>query len=67
MLILLQFLCNGYILTHKYIIDLNESLLKQKKVDIKKIYYLLTESKDNSERILKDNKIDYELIKKRMV
>lgn len=47
-----------------YIIDLDKSLLKQKNVKIDKIYYLLTESTDNSEKILKENKIDYELIKK---
>ena len=48
----------------KYIISLNNNLLKQKNIDIKEIKYLLTESKDNSEQILKDNKIKYELIKK---
>lgn len=48
----------------KYIIDLNKNILKQKKVEISEIKYLLTESKDNSEKILKENKIDYELIKR---
>ena len=48
----------------KYILKLNESLLKQKKVKINKIIYLLTESKDNTENILKENNINYELIKK---
>ena len=48
----------------KYIINLNNSLLKQKKVKINKIIYLLTESKDNSKDILENNKIDYQLIKK---
>lgn len=48
----------------EYIIDLNKSILMQKKVKIDKIYYLLTESKDNSEKILKENNIDYELIKR---
>ncbi len=48
----------------EYIIDLNKSIQMQKKVKIDKIYYLLTESKDNSEKILKENDIDYELIKK---
>lgn len=47
-----------------FIINLNNSLLKQKNIKIDKIYYLLTESKDNSEKILKENNIDYELIKK---
>lgn len=48
----------------EFIIDLNKSLLKQKNIKIDKIYYLLTESKDNSEKILKENNIEYELIKK---
>ena len=48
----------------KYIIKLNKSLLKQKNVNINKIIYLLTESNDNSEQILKQNHIKYELIKK---
>lgn len=47
-----------------FIINLNNSLLNQKNIKIDKIYYLLTESKDNSEKILKENNIDYELIKK---
>ena len=48
----------------EFIIDLNKSIRMQKKVKIDKVYYLLTESKDNSEKILKENDIDYELIKK---
>lgn len=47
-----------------YILNLNESLLKQKKVNVLNIKYLLTESSDNTEKILNDNKITYELIKK---
>lgn len=47
-----------------YILPLHESLLKQEKVKIKEIKYLLTESKDTSEQILKENKIEYTLIKK---
>lgn len=47
-----------------YIIDLNKSLLMQKNIKIDKIYYLLTESSDNSEKILNENNISYELIKK---
>ena len=47
-----------------YALNLNKSILKQKKVDIKKIYYLLTESSDNTEKILKENNIPYELIKR---
>jgi len=48
----------------KYIISLNNNLLKQKNVDIKEIKYLLTESKDNTEKLLKENKIKYEIVKK---
>lgn len=47
-----------------YIVDLNNSLLRQEDIKIEKIYYLLTESADNSEEILKKNNISYELIKK---
>ena len=48
----------------EYIESLNKSLLKQKKVKINKIFYILTESKDKTEEILKKEKIDYKLIKK---
>ena len=47
-----------------YIENLNESLLKQKNVNINSIKYILTESVDNSEKILKKNKLNYTLIKK---
>ena len=47
-----------------YIENLNNSLLKQKNVNINKIFYILTQSKDNTEQILKREKIDYQLIKK---
>ena len=47
-----------------FILDLNKSVLAQKKVIIDKIYYLLTESSDRTENILKSNGIKYELIKK---
>lgn len=46
----------------KYIINLNSSILKQKGVDIKKIKYILTRSSDNTEILLKNNNIKYELI-----
>ena len=39
-------------------------LLKQKQVNINKIRYVLTESKDNTEEYLINNKIDYRKIKK---
>lgn len=48
----------------KYILDLHNNVLKQKNVEIKNIKYILTESKDNTEKILKKNKIKYDLIKK---
>lgn len=48
----------------KYILKLHESILKQKNVKIYKISYLLTESNDDTEKILKKNKISYKLIKK---
>ena len=46
-----------------YLIDLNNSLMMQKKVDISSIKYILTESKDNTEKLLKENKIKYTKIK----
>ncbi len=48
----------------KYILDLDKSFKKQKKVKLNKIIYILTESKDNTEKILKENNIDYKKIKK---
>ena len=47
-----------------YIMDLNLNILKQKNVKIKGIKYVLTESKDKTEEILKKNKLNYELVKK---
>ena len=48
-----------------YIENLHKSLLKQKNVKINKIQYLLTRSTDKSEDILKNNKLNYELIEKK--
>lgn len=48
----------------EYIISLYKSIKKQKDININNIIFLLTESKDDSEQILKDNNINYELIKK---
>lgn len=48
----------------KYIENLNNSLITQKNVRINKILYILTESIDNSEKILKDNNLNYVKIKK---
>ena len=47
-----------------YILDLNKNILKQKNVNISNVKYLLTESCDNTEKILQDNKLDYKIIKK---
>lgn len=47
-----------------YILDLDKSIKKQKKVKINNISYILTESYDNSEKILIDNKIEYKKIKR---
>ena len=46
----------------KYIEGLNESLILQKDVDIVEIKYILTKSKDNSEKVLKGIRADYEII-----
>ena len=48
-----------------YIEGLHESLLKQENVNINKIQYILTRSTDNSEEILKKNKLNYKLIEKK--
>ena len=42
----------------KDIENLHKSLLKQKNVEINKIRYVLTEGKDNTEKILKDLNIN---------
>ena len=47
-----------------FIQSLHESLLKQKNVKINRFRYVLTESKDNTEKYLKDNNISYKKIKK---
>ena len=48
----------------KYIKELDANLRKQKDVQINNINYLLTESKDNTENILKELNCKYEIIKK---
>ena len=45
-----------------YILDLDASIMKQKKIQIDFINYLVTESKDNTEKILKENNIKYRKI-----
>lgn len=47
-----------------YIENLHASILKQKNVEIHSIKYILTESKDSSEKILNQLHISYEKIKK---
>ena len=47
-----------------YILNLDKSLKSQKNVNINEIRYVLTESSDNSEKILKDNNIKYKKIKR---
>ena len=49
----------------KYLLALNKSLLKQQKVNINKITYILTKSKDNTEKILIDNQLNYKKISKK--
>lgn len=49
----------------KYISGLNESLLKQKRVLINKIIYVLTESNDNTENELINNNCEYKKIIKK--
>lgn len=44
--------------------NLHKSLLMQKNVEINKIRYILTESKDNTEKKLNDLKIEFQKIKK---
>lgn len=46
------------------ILELDKSIKKQKNVKINSIKYALTESKDNTEKLLKENNIDYIKIKK---
>lgn len=43
---------------------LHKSLLNQKNVDINEIKYILTESKDNTEELLRENNCNYKKIKK---
>ena len=48
-----------------YVLDLHNSLLSQKNVQISKISYVLTESTDDTEKILKEHDIAYTLIKEK--
>lgn len=49
----------------EYIKNLNESFLKQENVKLNNIHYILTESSDNTERFLIDNKCDYKKISRK--
>lgn len=48
----------------KYILNLDKSIKKQKNVKINSIKYVLTECKDNTEKMLVENGIDFIKIKK---
>lgn len=48
----------------KYIINLNESIKRQKKVNLNNIKYILTKCSDNTEELLKSIKADYQVINK---
>lgn len=48
----------------KFIDNLHASLLKQENVNINEIKYVLTESSDNTEKYLIDNKLNYVKLKK---
>ena len=48
----------------KYILDLDANIKKQKNVDLKKISYVLTESSDNTESMLKNINATYSKLKK---
>ena len=47
-----------------YIVDLDNNIKKQKNVNIKKISYVLTESSDNTEKLLKKINATYSKLKK---
>ncbi|MCM1179240.1 MAG: glycosyltransferase family 2 protein [Clostridium sp.] len=44
--------------------ELNRSILKQKKINLAAVHYIVTESTDQTEFIMQENHIPYELIKK---
>lgn len=48
----------------KYILELHKSIQMQENVEINSIKYVMTECKDNTEKIFKDNNIEYIKIKK---
>lgn len=48
----------------KYIYNLNSAILNQKNIDINNVKYILTESSDKTEKILKELAADYKKIKR---
>ena len=48
----------------KFVLNLHKSLLAQTNVNLVNIHYVLTESKDDSEKILKRLGVKYDRIKK---
>ena len=48
----------------EYILNLDKSLKMQKRVSVNNVIYVLTEGKDNTEKILKEHKIKYKKIDK---
>lgn len=50
--------------SEKYILNLDKTIKKQKNVKINSIKYVLTECKDNTEKLLVDNAIDFIKIEK---
>lgn len=48
-----------------YVLEQYKAIKRQKKVKNYSVKYLLTESTDNTEEILKENKLKYEIIKKK--
>lgn len=60
----IDIICPLYNAEH-YVGNLYKSFLMQKKVNINKIRFILTESKDNTEKVLNDNGIEYKKIKAR--
>ena len=57
----LEIICPLYN-AENYIENLNNNIKKQKNVEIKKISYILTKSKDNTENILKNISADYSIV-----
>ena len=48
----------------KYVLQIDKDIRSQRKVKLRKIYYYVTESEDNTVQILDDNNMEYVLINK---